>query len=315
MGTRKRSLDTPARVPWTNFCLTTARPAALAGWAIISSNMRGHCSRILPRLPFIAFLLAAATANPQGVITTVAGTDWTFPTSSLRAVNAPLGTLFGVAFDAAGNAYVADDGNDVVMRIAVDGTLTVVAGNGIRGFSGDGGPATSASLNAPFGAAVDTAGNLYFSDGLNQRVRKVSGGIITTLAGNGTFGFSGDGGPAASAELAYPSQVAVDSAGNVYIADSNNSRFRKVSNGIITTVAGNGMFAFSGDGGPAINAALNNPYGISVDAADNLLITDSYNHRVRKVSGGIITTVAGNGNATFSGDGGPATSAGLNRPY
>src|SRR5712691_1909353 len=132
--------------------------------------------RILSMLPFIAFILTAATANPQGVITTVAGTNWTFPASPLPAVNAPLGPTTGVAVDAKGNVYIADAGNNMVMRISADGTLTVMAGNGIAGFSGDGGPATSAELNSPGGVAVDSAGNLYIADYVNNRIRKVSGG-------------------------------------------------------------------------------------------------------------------------------------------
>src|SRR5712692_4589120 len=147
--------------------------------------------RILSVLPLIAFLLTAATANPQGVITTVAGTDWTFPPTPLLAVNAPLGQTSGAAVDAKGNVYFADQGNNMVMRVAPDGTLTVVAGNGTQGFSGDGGPATSAALNYPRGVAVDSANNLYIADSSNDRIRKMSGGIITTVAGNGTrAGFS-----------------------------------------------------------------------------------------------------------------------------
>ena len=180
----------------------------------------------------IACVLASCAAGlPAQVITTVAGTNWTFPASPLPAVNAPLGQAYGVAVDTQGNVYVADAGNNMVMRIAADGTLTVVAGNGIPGFSGDGGPATSASLSDPAGLAVDSTGNLYIADDLNNRVRKVSGGVITTVAGNGTFGFSGDGGPATRGELAYPESVAVDSAGNLYIADGRNNRIRKVSGG------------------------------------------------------------------------------------
>src|SRR5207244_5581632 len=128
-----------------------------------------------------------------------------------------------------GNAYFADIDNSRVMRIAVDGTLTVVAGNGIRGFSGDGGPATSAALNAPASVAVDSAGNVYIADELNDRIRKVSAGTISTVAGNGSHGFSGDGGPATSAALAYPSGVALDVSGNLFISDHDYSHVRKVS--------------------------------------------------------------------------------------
>src|ERR1039458_9040432 len=163
------------------------------------------------------------------VITTVAGSAWLFPTSSIPALGAPLGQSTGSAVDAQGNVYAADDSNHIVVRISPNGVLTVVAGNGTGGFSGDGGPATSASLAYPGGVAVDSAGNLYIADTLNHRIRKVSGGTITTVAGNGDTDFTGDGGPATSASLDAPSGVDVDSVGNLYIADTSNSRIRKVS--------------------------------------------------------------------------------------
>jgi uncharacterized protein (TIGR03437 family) len=195
-------------------------------------------------------------------------------------------------------------------------TISTLAGGGApgAGYSGDDGPATSAQLNSRWGVAVDSAGNLYIADTNNNRIRKVSGGIITTVAGNGTPGFSGDSGPATSIQLSAPSGVAVDSAGNLYIADTNNNRIRKVSGGIITTVAGNGTLGFSGDGGPATSAQLKEPYGVTVDSAGNLYIAEPYDNRIRKISGGIITTLAGNGTSGFSGDGGPATSAQLAFP-
>jgi uncharacterized protein (TIGR03437 family) len=248
-------------------------------------------------LPFVlAFVVATCAAPLHGqVITTVAGTDWFFPTSSLAALSAPLGPVGGVAIDPQGNVYAADSDNNVVVRISPNGVLTVVAGNGTVGFSGDGGPAISASLNSPTGLAIDSAGNLYFDDTNNSRVRKVSGGTITTVAGNGIAGFSGDGVSATSASLNNPLGVAADSAGNLYIADTNNNRIRKVSGGTITTVAGNGIANFSGDGGPATSASLNTPSGVATDSAGNLYIADSTNGRIRKVSGGTITTAEGNG--------------------
>jgi sugar lactone lactonase YvrE len=194
-------------------------------------------------------------------------------------------------------------------------TITTVAGTGVQGFSGDGGPATSAQLNNTQGVAVDGQGNLYIADFATHRVRKVdTGGTITTFAGT-TGGFSGDGGPATSAQLNGPTGVAVDGQGNIYIADFNNARVRKVSpNGIITTFAGTGVPGLSGDGGPATAARLYAPKGLAADGQGNLYIVDQYNHRVRKVdSGGTITTFAGT-SAGFSGDGGPATSARLMYP-
>src|ERR1035437_6506014 len=258
------------------------------------------------------FALGMCAAPLYGqVINTVAGTNWFFPTSSVQALSAPLGTPLGVAVDAQGNVYAADNTNNIVVRISPNGLLTVVAGNGTRGFSGDGGPATSASLNNPGSVAADSAGNLYMADSGNHRIRKVSGGTITTVAGNGNSGFSGDGGPATSASLKFPAGVAVDSAGNLYIAEPSNYRVRKVSGGTITTVAGNGNPGNSADGGPATSASIS-PFGVAVDSAGNLYIADPF--RIRKVSGGTITTVAGNGAYRFSGDGGPATSALLNIP-
>jgi hypothetical protein len=254
----------------------------------------------------------------SGTISTVAG-DGTqgFSGDGGPATNASLYEPNGVAVDAAGNVYIADPGNSRVRKVSTSGTVTTVAGNGSPGFSGDGGPATNASLDGLRGVAVDAAGNLYIADWVNPRVRKVStSGTITTVAGSGTYGFSGDGGPATDAGLSSPYGVAVDAAGNLYIADAGNSRVRKVStSGTITTVAGSGTYGFSGDGGPATNAALSSPQGVALDAAGNLYIADAHNSRVRKVStSGTITTVAGNGTFGFSGDGGPATDAGLNSP-
>jgi uncharacterized protein (TIGR03437 family) len=197
------------------------------------------------------------------------------------------------------------------------GIVMTVAGNGTQGFSGDGGPATSASFFDPDGVAVDTSGNFFIADTYNNRIRKVSASrIITTVAGNGTQGFSGDGGPATSASFFYPHGVAVDAAGNVFIADTFNNRIRKVSaGGIVTTIAGGGT-AGLGDGGPATSASLSSPTVVAVDASGNLFIADPYNNRIRKVSAsGIITTVAGNGTQGFGGDGGPATSASLDTPF
>jgi sugar lactone lactonase YvrE len=199
---------------------------------------------------------------------------------------------------------------------AVTGTdvITTVAGIGTEGFGGDGGQATAAQLNAPLGAAVDRAGNLYISDWGNNRVRKVTpAGVITTVAGTGTKGFAGDGGQATAAQLNGPEGLVVDGAGNLYISDYGNHRVRMVTPaGVITTVAGTGTKGFAGDGGQATAAQLNGPISVAVDGAGNLLVADSSNSRVRKVTpAGVITTVAGTGVRGFSGDGGPAIAAQL----
>jgi uncharacterized protein (TIGR03437 family) len=214
--------------------------------------------------------------------------------------------------DSAGNLYIAASGNSI--RKVSGGFITTVAGGG--GTLGDGGPVTSAQLMCACGVAVDATGNLYIADQFDARIRKVSAGVITTVAGNGTAGFGGDNGPATSAQLYSPEGVAVDSAGNLYIADANNHRTREVSGGVITTVAGGGL-SLSGDPVPAASASLYSPAGVAADSAGNLYIADSGNSRIRKVSGGAITTVAGSGAALdggFSGDNGPATSAQLYWP-
>jgi uncharacterized protein (TIGR03437 family) len=212
--------------------------------------------------------------------------------------------------DSAGNLYIADTNNHRIRKVS-KGVITTVAGNGLTGSSGDNGAATSARLANPEGVAVDSAGNLYIADADNHRIRKVSGGVIATVAGNGLAGFSGDNGPAVNAQLNSPYGVAVDSAGNLYIADTENQRIRKVSGGVIATIAGSGTAGFSGDNGPAISATLGTPMGIAVDLAGNLYIADRDNSRVRKVASGLIATVAGNGTQGFSGDNGPAADAQL----
>ncbi len=231
------------------------------------------------------------------------------------ATSAYLMQPLGVAIDAAGSLYIADYGNYRVRKVAANGTITTVAGNGGAGYSGDGGPATGAQLNSPEGVTVDAAGNLYIADTWNNRVRKVTAnGTITTVAGTGTYGYSGDGSPATNAHIRRPRGVAADSAGNFYIAE--NAAVRKVAtNGTITTVAGTGTGGSSGDGGPATAARIEGPRGVAVDGAGNLYIADFSDGRVRRVAAnGIITTVAGNGGAGYSGDGGAATGARLYWP-
>ncbi|WP_438297165.1 NHL repeat-containing protein [Streptomyces sp. HUAS TT7] len=198
-----------------------------------------------------------------------------------------------------------------------DGAIATVAGNGIAGYVSDGGPGPLTRLNAPYGVAADKNGNLYIADYANHRIRKVTpNGTITTVAGTGTAGYISDGGPAVATPLSHPFGVAVDDAGNVYIADTNNHRVRKVTpNGRITTVAGNGTAGYVSDGGPAIATPLYHPWGVAVDRAGNLYIGDRYNHRVRKVTpNGLITTVAGNGTAGYVSDGGPAIATRLYYP-
>ncbi len=222
-----------------------------------------------------------------------------------------------MAADGAGNLFIADRFNHRIRKVDSAGVITTVAGTGDYGFSGDGGPAVQAQLTQPRGVALDGAGNLFIADTINHRIRKVdAAGVITTVGGTGDYGFSGDGGPATAAQLYKPNGVAVDGAGNLFIADGGHYRVRKVdAAGVITTVAGTGPFGFGGDGGPAVQAALSNPWGVAVDGGGNLFIADWGNSWIHKVdAAGVITTVAGTGDYGFSGDGGPAVDARLNAP-
>jgi len=258
-------------------------------------------------------------AGIAGEITTVAGTGAAaFTGDGGPATLATLSSPVGVTFDRRGNLFISDNGNNVVRKISTNGIITTVAGNGVARYAGDGGPATNASLSQPRGLVTDEAGDLFIADFANFRVRMVdTNGIITTVAGNGGNGYDGDGGPATNAALSLPIALARDSAGSLLIADYFDCHIRKVgTDGLISTVAGNGTTGYSGDGGPATNAALNLPSGLTVDPEGNIFIVDQYNQRVRKLGlNGVITTVAGNGVAGFSGDSGYATNASVSQPY
>jgi len=285
-----------------------------------------------------------------GIASTVAGTGVSgYSGDGGPATSAQLNLPMGMVLDNQGNLYIADFENSVIRKFKADGTISTVAGNGTAGYSGDGGPATSAQLSYPAAVALDGAGNLYIGDFLNSCVRKVdangmistlatgflirgvaadsagnvyysswyegvwkvdSQGVNTKIAGNGTPGFSGDGGPATDAQTSGVVGIALDSQGNLYFAEIPNSDIRKVdTNGIITTVAGSQQFGYSGDGGPAISARLNSPTDVRIDAAGDLYIVDSANSRIRKVNAsGTINSIAG-GNFGYAGDGGLASNA------
>jgi trimeric autotransporter adhesin len=256
-----------------------------------------------------------------GIISTVAGTGYYgYSGDGGLATSAALSYVYGVAVDASGNIYIADD-SLIRMVTKSTGIISTVAGGGSSGYFWDGGLATSASLYNLRGVAVDASGNIYIADTFTNRIRMVmkSTGIISTVAGNGSYGYSGDGGLSTSAALKDPYGVAIDVSSNIYIADTYNRCIRMVtrSTGIISTVAGTGYYGYSGDGGLATSAALSYPYGVTIDVSGNIYIADASNRRIRMVtkSTGIISTVAGTGLYGYSGDGGLATSAGFLYPY
>ena len=297
---------------------------------------------------FLSALCLPQLSLGQYTISTIAGGG----PNNLPALQSGIGYAASVARDTAGNTYIADSYSSQILEVSSTGTLTVVAGNGTLGYSGDGGPATSAALNRPEGVALDSAGNIYIADTDNSVIRVVNtgtqaatvagiaiaAGSIQTVAGNGTPGFAGDGGSALSAELNDPFGVFVDAQGNIFIADTDNSAIREVaaSTGNIQTLAGTpGTAGYYGDGASATSALLDLPQGISVDAAGNIYIADTFNSLIRVVNPGAqpitvagvaipagdIQTVAGVyynsslGNpCIFTGDNGPATSAYLCQP-
>lgn len=257
----------------------------------------------------LVMLIASVSFIKSQNINTCAGTGLApWNGDNISAATANIGPAVGVFIDASNNIYITTQ--DRVRRISPSGTITTVAGSGSAGFSGDGGPATSGLLNAPSGVFVDPSGSIYIADYGNNRVRKVTSGTITTIAGGGT---GGDGIAATTASLNGPSDVTVDAAGNVYIAENLGRRVRKVDlSGIITTYAGTGASGNSGDGGAATAATFFSPKSIALDPSGNLYICDMGNNRIRYVStSGTITAFSGNplGNIGFTGDGGQAAFA------
>jgi sugar lactone lactonase YvrE len=275
--------------------------------------------QIVPAINWLSCVFLVAIVSPAAF-----GQSYTISTAVGAGVPSNVqgkSTSLGVGMpsfltaDSAGDVFFVDQ-NSVIEMNASTGLLTVVAGNGTTGYSGDGGPATSAQLNNPQGLALDSNGNLYVADAGNNVIREVSGGVITTIAGNGSLGAGCANGPAAAAQLNSPGGLAVDSNGNLYIADTEDYCIRKVSNGTIATVAGTGTPAYNGDG-LAVNANVGFTESVALDSHGNIYIADASNERIRKVtvSTGVIATVAGNGTCcAFSGDGGPATSAVLALP-
>ena len=223
-------------------------------------------------------------AASTGIISTIAGTMQGFGGDGGGATGALFDTPTAVVLDAAGNLYIADTNNHRIRKVGLDGNISSFAGTGNAASTGDGGPASNAALHSPEGLAIDKAGNIYVADTAGHRVRKIAlDGTITTVAGNGSGGFGGDGGPATQANLYYPKGIAVDpSSGNLYIADWLNSRIRVVTpDGKIYTAAGNGEYDYSGDGGPATNAALRFPWGLAVGASGSVYVADDENSVIR----------------------------------
>ncbi|MFQ6098907.1 MAG: NHL repeat-containing protein [Armatimonadota bacterium] len=255
---------------------------------------------------------------PIGTITTVAGNGKPgYSGDGGPAVEARLNWPRDMSPAPDGDLYIADTMNHCIRRVSRDGTITTVAGTGTEGYSGDGGQAVHAELNAPRDVEVGADGCLYVADTSNHCIRKVGvDGIISTVAGTGIEGYSGDGGRATDARLAWPQDVAVGADGTLYFTDTGNHRVRTVSpEGSIETVAGTGACGDGGDGGPAVRARLARPRGVFVEAAGCLYIGDTENHRVRRVTpDAIISTVAGNGVEGYGGDGGEASAAQLAWP-
>ncbi len=265
--------------------------------------------------------------NSSGVISTFAGNGIVAHSGDGGlAVNAGISFPYSVATDQHGNVYIAEDvtfsglgtGGAYVRKVNSAGVISTIAGNGTTGYSGDGGPAINAGFQHISDLVVDLNGNIYIADNLDNRIRKIDvTGTISTFAGTGIATFGGDGGHADSAGLNHPFGLAVDAGGNVYICDVQNSCVRKVNtSGIISTIAGTGTAGYSGDGGQATSAKMNEPVGVATDASGNLYIADAFLKNIRKVSTtGIISTLAGNGSIGYSGDGGPAKECEFAAPY
>jgi sugar lactone lactonase YvrE len=271
-------------------------------------------------MPLLLVLALAIADGPR--IESIAGTSRAgYGGDGGPAVQAQLNGPFAVAFDPAGNLHFSDTGNHCVRRVdAKTGLITTIAGTGKKGFFGDGGSAVRAELNEPYGIAFDATGNLFIVDRLNARIRRVDAktGVITTAAGTGTKGYSGDGGPADKAELREPNGIAIDRKGRLYIADVADQRVRvvKLSTGVIVTFAGTGKKESEGDGRVANTASLAGPRAVAVLPNGDILVCEREGNRVRKIDiqSGIISTIAGTGKKGYTGDGGPAAAATFNGP-
>lgn len=256
--------------------------------------------------------------DPQGIAHAIAGTGHQgTPVDGAPALETDITSGEGLVLDPEGRPVFPDHQNDVVLRIEPTGRLSRIAGTGEKGYAGDGGPATDAKFDRPYDVAFDSHGDLYVVDEGNHVVRRIDAeGIVTTVAGNGTPGYSGDGGPATEAQLNEPYNIAFDAQGRMLIGDSANNAVRRVDeNGVITTIAGTGEQGYSGDGGPATQATLNLPQEVLVAADGRIFIGDEHNNAIRVIGNdGTITTLIGDGQAGRAADGTPVAEARLNDP-
>jgi hypothetical protein len=273
------------------------------------------------------FAARVYVVGPSATLRRVVGSDLEgdagYEGDGKQALRALVRCPIGIAVDDAGTLFVVDHGNNRVRKIRSDGVISTFAGTGAvgvdaGGYAGDGGPATAARLQEPVGVGLGAGGDVYVADRDNNAIRKIDAdGTITTVIGGRGAGFSGDGGPASEARIDRPQQIVVDPDGNVYFADSGNNRVRRIdTEGVVTTVAGNGQAATSGDGGPALSAAVWNPTGLALDDEGKLYVSQPADNRIRRVdtTGAIVTVAGGRASPGFSGDGGPATRASFANP-
>ncbi len=285
---------------------------------VLTSSFKGTKKLTSNKLLIPLFILLYSVCNAQ-IVTSVVGNGTSgFSGDGGQASAAEINAIMGVATDVSGNLYIADQGNQRVRKVNTSGVISTFAGTGTAGFSGDGGQATAAKVSSPIDIAFDASGNVYIVDKSNNRIRKVNtSGVISTIAGNGTAGYNGDGGQATAAEVSNARGITIDASGNIYFADLGNNVVREINtSGVISTFAGNGVSGFSGDGGQATAAEINNVQRVLADNSGNIYIADGNNARIRKVNtSGVISTFAGTGTAGFSGTGGPATAAKINSPH
>ena len=263
-----------------------------------------------------AFIITCYSTQAQTIIT-VAGSGSSLLGDGGPATDVRLGAPYGIAVDASGNLFIADQAANRVRKVNSVGIISTAAGNGLDYETGDGGPATAAIIGAPYGLAFDGAGNLYIAAVDSNYIRKISTtGIITTIAGGNGIVYGGDGGPATAAGFHEVYDVVADNRGNIYVSDLQDSRIRKIdANGIISTYAGTGVAGYNGDHMAATTAQINLPRGLAVDDTGNVYVCDFTNNRIRKIDTfGMITTIAGDGGTTYPGDGGHATATSIHFP-